>query len=487
MPQAIRFGTDGWRGVLAEDFTFENVGRVAQALADFLRSPQRRDLEIYRDWGVEYRPAERGVLVGYDTRFMSREFAIFFGRVIRSNEIPVSVTAEPVPSPALAWKVVEQRAACGVMITSSHNPYYYNGIKLKPEFGGAAPPQYTRMVEGFLSYKHKLTAEEEDLQEIDLKEPYLRRIKELIDLERLRDAPLRVVVDTMYGSARGYLAAVLEELGIEYVAIRAGNDPYFGGKNPEPIMRNLVPLKAVIRSEQARAKEGRFTVGVATDGDGDRVAGMDEKGDLIDPHRAYALIFRHLLGKGLRGKAVKSISLTDMADRIAERNGIELEQTPVGFKFIGEKMIREEVLIGGEESGGIGIRGHIPERDGILNSLLLLEIVAQERRPLSALVETMMEELGYHYYDRRDLHLEGRLELVEELKLRPPAEFAGRPVVAVETLDGVKLRFTDGWLLLRASGTEPLLRLYCEMGSPEEVQEILSEAEGYARGERKLW
>jgi phosphomannomutase len=487
MPQVIHFGTDGWRGVIAEDFTFENVGRVAQALADFLRSPQRRDLEIYRDWGVEYRPAERGVLVGYDTRFMSREFAIFFGRVIRSNEIPAYITAEPVPSPTLAWGVLHHHAAGGVMITSSHNPYYYNGIKLKPEFGGSAPPQYTKMVEGFLSYKHKLTAEEQDLQEIDLKEAYLGRIKELIDLDLLKNAPLRVIVDAMYGSARGYVAAVLEELGIKHVAIRAGNDPYFGGKNPEPIMRNLVPLKAVIRSEQARAKERQPIVGVVTDGDGDRVAGMDEKGDLIDSHRAYALIFRHLLGKGLRGKAVKSISLTDMADRIAERNGIELEQTPVGFKFIGEKMIREDVLIGGEESGGIGIRGHIPERDGILNSLLLLEIVAKGRRPLSDIVKTMMEELGYHYYDRLDLHLEERLELVERLKVQPPAEFAGRPVVAVETLDGVKLRFTRGWLLLRASGTEPLLRLYCEMPSPEEVQEVLSEAEHYVRGERKLW
>ncbi|MCR4404694.1 MAG: phosphoglucomutase/phosphomannomutase family protein [Candidatus Acetothermia bacterium] len=487
MPQAIQFGTDGWRGVLAEDFTFENVGRVAQALADFLKSPQRRDLEIYRDWGVEYRQAEHGVLVGYDTRFMSRDFAVYLGRVLRSNEIPVCITAEPVPSPALAWAVLHHRAACGVMITSSHNPYQYNGIKLKPEFGGSAPPQYTKMVEGFLSYKHKLTAGEEELQEIELKEPYLARIKELVDLDLLRSAPLQVVVDAMYGSARGYIPTILEELGIEHVAIRAGNDPYFGGKNPEPIMRNLVPLKAVIRSERTRAKNGRLTVGVVTDGDGDRVAGMDEAGSLIDSHRAYALIFRHLLAKGLRGKAVKSISLTDMADRIAERNGIELEQTPVGFKFIGEKMVREDVLIGGEESGGIGIKGHIPERDGILNSLLLLEIVARERRPLSAIVQTMMEELGYHYYDRRDLALEARLELVEHLKLRPPGEFAGRRVVAVETLDGVKLRFTGGWLLFRASGTEPLLRLYCEMPSPEEVQEVLSEAEHYARGERKLW
>jgi phosphomannomutase len=485
----IQFGTDGWRGVIAEDFTFENVGRVAQALADFLRSPQRRDLEIYRDWGVEYRPAERGVLIGYDTRFLSREFATFFARVIRSNEIPAYITPEPVPSPALAWGVIQEQVACGVMITSSHNPYYYNGIKLKPEFGGPAPPQYTKLVEHFLSYRFKLEAEEEDLQELDLRAGYLKRLKELIDLELLREAPLKVVVDAMYGSARGYLPAILKELGIEHLAIRAGDDPYFGGKSPEPIMRNLVPLRAVIASEarlRGPAPSGKFLLGVVTDGDGDRVAGMDEQGGLIDAHRAFALIFRHLLAKGLRGKAVKSISLTDMADRIAERNGIELEQTPVGFKFIGEKMVREDVLIGGEESGGIGIKGHIPERDGLLSALLLLEVVALARKPMSAIIKEMMEEIGYHYYDRRDLHLEGR-ELVERLRREPPDQFAGRKVVAVETLDGVKLRFTGGWLLFRASGTEPLLRLYCEMGRPEEVREVLAEAEDYARGERKLW
>ena len=487
MPEEIHFGTDGWRGIIAEDFTMENVGRVAQALADFLRSPQRRDLAPYREWGVEFRPAERGVVVGYDTRFMSREFAVFLGRVLRSNEISVYISNKPLPTPALSYTVIQREAACGVMITSSHNPYYYNGIKLKPEFGGSAPPSYTKMVERFLPREFKLTADEKDLEKVDLKGPYLQRIKELIDLDLLKDAPLRVVVDAMYGSARGYTTAILKELGIEHVAIRAGNDPYFGGKQPEPIRRNLVPLKAVIASERARASSKKFIIGVVTDGDGDRVAGMDEGGNLIDSHRAYALIFRHLLGKGERGKAVKAFSLTDMANRIAERNGIELEETPVGFKYICEKMIREDILIGGEESGGIGIKGHIPERDGVLNSLLLLEIVAKKRRPMGEIVKEMMEELGYHYYDRRDLHLEGRLEVVEHLKGDPPEEFAGRQVVAVETLDGIKLRFSRGWLLFRPSGTEPLLRLYCEMETPEEVQEILAEAERYVRGELKLW
>jgi len=483
----IRFGTDGWRGIIAKDFTFENVGRVAQALADFLRSPQRRELELYREWGVECRPPDRGVVIGYDTRFWSREFAVFFGRVLRSNDIPVWLSAEPVPTPALSWAVVHRRAACGVMITSSHNPFYYNGVKLKPEFGGSAPPQVTQMVEGFLRDEFELKAEEEDLEVVDLREPYLERLRELVDLELLEGAPLRVVVDAMYGSARGYLPAILEELGIDYVAIRSGSDPYFGGKDPEPIPRNLVPLKAVIASQRGGLRRGELLVGVVTDGDGDRVAAMDEQGEFIDPHRIYTLLFRHLVRRGERGLAVKTFSLTDMASKFARKHGIELVETPIGFKYIGELMLQREVLIGGEESGGIGVKGHLPERDGLLNSLLLLEVVAQEGVPPSEIIAGLMEELGQHHYDRRDLQLERRLEVVARLKEQPPKSFAGREVVAVETLDGIKLRFEDGWLLLRASGTEPKLRLYCEMDRPEKVREVLDEAERYVRGELGLW
>lgn len=483
----IHFGTDGWRGIIAKDFTFENVSRVAQAIANFLASPKRKRLEIYKKWGVSYRPPESGVVVGYDTRFLSREFAIQVGRVLKSNGIPAYISNAPVPSPVLSYAVAHKKLACGIMITSSHNSPEYNGIKIKPEFGGSAPPQVTQLIESFVGDTFLLNASDEELEEIDLKTPYLARIKELLNLEALRGAPLRVIVDPMYGSAQGYVAQILEELGIKHIQIRSRIDPYFGGKNPEPIEKNLGPLRAVIASESLKTKKDEILIGVATDGDGDRVAGMDEQGNLIDSHRCYALIFQHLLGMGWRGKAVKSFTLTDMANKIAQKNKIALEEVPVGFKYICEKMLRDDVLIGGEESGGIGIKNHIPERDGMLMSLLLLEIAATHQKPMSQIIDGMMQEIGHHYYDRKDLHLEKRLEFVERLKCKPPERFAERVVQAVETLDGVKLRFNDGWLLFRASGTEPLLRIYCEMDSEQKVQEVLAEAERFARGDLKLW
>lgn len=483
----IHFGTDGWRGIIARDFTFENVSRVAQAIANFLASPKRKRLELYKKWGVEYRPPEAGVVVGYDTRFLSKEFALQVGRVIKSNGIPVYLSNAPVPSPALSYAVANKKLACGIMITSSHNPPEYNGLKIKPEFGGSAPPQFTQLVESFLGDTFLSNASGEELEEIDFKTPYLARIKELINLDTLKGAPLRVIIDPMYGSAQGYVAQILNELGIKHIQIRSRIDPYFGGKNPEPIEKNIGPLRAVIASEYLNTKKDEILIGVATDGDGDRVAGMDEQGTLIDSHRCYALIFQHLLEKGWRGKAVKSFTLTDMANKIAEKNNVALEEVPVGFKYICEKMLRDDVLIGGEESGGIGIKNHIPERDGVLMSLLLLEIAATHQKPMSQIIDEMMQEIGYHYFDRKDLHLEKRLELVERLKRKPPEHFAERALHAVETLDGVKLRFNDGWLLFRASGTEPLLRIYCEMDSMQKVQEVLAEAEQFARGDLKLW
>jgi len=274
----IHFGTDGWRGIIAQDFTFENVSRVAQAIANFLSSPKRKRLEIYKKWGVSYRPPEAGVVIGYDTRFLSKEFAIQVGRVLKSNGIPVYVSNEPVPSPALSYAVADKKLACGIMITSSHNPPEYNGIKIKPEFGGSAPPQFTQLVESFLSDTFLSNAKGEELEEIDLKTPYLARIKKLVNLEALKGAPLRVIVDPMYGSAQGYVAQILRELGIKHVQIRSRIDPYFGGKNPEPIEKNLGPLRAVIASENLNTKKDEILIGVATDGDGDRVAGMDEQG-----------------------------------------------------------------------------------------------------------------------------------------------------------------------------------------------------------------
>lgn len=485
---SIHFGTDGWRGIIAKEFTFQNVGRVAQAIADYLKSAQRKELNIYTEWGVQYCSAERGVVVGHDTRFMSRDFAVYLGRVIRSNGIPVYIAAEPIPTPALSLAVEDRKLAAGLMITASHNPPQYNGIKIKPEYAGSASPRITKLIESFLrGWYEKPKAGKHDLEKVDLKTPYLDRIKRLIDFEILKGAPVKAIVDSMYGSGRGYVAAVLEEAKVPYIQIRSDENPYFGRWSPEPLARNLTPLKAVMAAERIRNKGENILVGVATDGDGDRIAGMDEQGNLIDVHLCFTLILRHLLERGWGGKVVKSISITDMVDKICEKYRLSLIVTPIGFKHICERMIREDVLIGGEEPGGIGIKNHIPERDGTLMSLLLLEIAAKRGKPLSEVIASLMEELGHHHFRRLDLHLLERQEIVERLKRKPPDSFAGRRITDVDTLDGIKLRFEDGWLMFRASGTEPLLRIYAEMNTKEKLDEVLSDAEGFAKGKLKLW
>ncbi|MFQ5793791.1 MAG: phosphoglucomutase/phosphomannomutase family protein [Candidatus Bipolaricaulia bacterium] len=488
----IHFGTDGWRGVIAEDFTFANVGRVARAIADYLKSPDRKKASIYTEWGSEYRPATSGVVIGYDTRFLSEAFAAQVGTVLMDEEIPAYLSAEPIPTPALSYAVEDRRAAAGVMITASHNPPQYNGLKIKAEFASSVPPEVTAAIERRIPRRFSAPQHRPDqLKRVDLKTPYLKRLGELIDRERIRSAPLHVVIDAMYGSARGCIADVLDEIGVSYVEIRTANNPYFGRGHPEPLARNLVPLKAVIASERRRQQTGEILIGLATDGDGDRVAGMDENGVLIDSHRCYALIFKHLVeARGWTGKAVKSFALTDMANRIAAQHRVTVHEVPIGFKYVSELFLKDDILIGGEESGGIGIKDHIPDRDGALMALLLLEITAVHRCPMSEIIDKMMQGIGYHYYERRDLHLdhvEDRDRVVARLTQRPPDQFADRRLRTIEDLDGIKLRFDDGWLLFRPSGTEPVLRLYTEMNAPDKLGEVLDAAERYARGDLRLW
>lgn len=485
--ERIRFGTDGWRGVIGREFTFSNVARVAQAVAHYLKSEERLRLDAYRRWRATPADPQRGVVVGYDMRFMARAFAEHLARVLVQNGIPVWLSERPVPTPALAYAVVQQKRALGLMVTASHNPPEYLGVKIKTELGGAAGPEITDLVETMLPHRAPDVDAKLEPKRLDLLTPYLERVKTLIDAQVLQSAPLRVISDAMYGSARGCIGSVLDDLGVPHVDIRHGVNPLFGGTPPEPIERHLTPLKAVVRSQGVRHRDERLLMGVVTDGDGDRVAAMDEQGRFVDPHRCYALLFRHLLEKGLRGKAVKSFTLSDMATAIARQHNVPIDEVPVGFKYISEKLLANGVLIGGEESGGIAIAGHIPERDGVLVGLLLLEAVARQRVPLSGLIDDIMAEIGPHYYRRRDLHLEERKQVVERLKDTEIKTFAGRPVRAVETLDGVKLRFDDGWLLFRASGTEPVLRVYCEMDDPVKVGDVIEEAVRVAKGERELW
>jgi phosphomannomutase len=358
---------------------------VAQATARFLLDEKRKDLAIYRDWGSPYRPAVDGVVVGYDMRFLSQEFAHHFARVLHDSGIPVAVSDAPVPTPALSYAVVDRNVAAGIMFTASHNPATDNGIKYKAEYGGSAPGEVTSGVESFLPHTPPVPhSPEGSIEEVDLRTSFLEKVRTLVDPDRLTASPVHVVIDSMYGSAQGYVSQLLGEYGVPYTNIRGRHDPLFGGKKPEPIEKNMVPLRAVIASLRRRKHN---LIGVVTDGDGDRISAMDEKGGFIDAHRTFALILRYLVEeRGLRGSVITAFNLTDMARDMCEDYGLTQIVVPIGFKHHCEKILkRGDVLIGAEESGSIAIQGHIPERDGVLHSILLSVSLGYARTRRSAL------------------------------------------------------------------------------------------------------
>ena len=462
-PAPIRFGTDGWRAVIADGFTFENVERVAQAYADF----------------VNQRPAEhphgKKVVVGFDRRFLSEHFALRAAEVLAGNEIEVSLFDAAVPTPLVSWAVRERGAAGGVVITASHNPATFNGFKIKAPWGGSATPETTVVVESLVDARPPQTARLNPSASSNLEgevESYRAQVASYVDLERVRALRARVVVDPMHGSGGRWVESFLRggRLGVE--TIRAERDPLFGGVAPEPIDRNLAPLKE-------RVKERRALLGLATDGDADRVGAVGDGGETMTMHEVVPLILLHLARvRGQGGGIVRTFSQSVLLKRIAAAHGLPLHETPIGFKYIADLMLREDILVGAEESGGIGVRGHIPERDGILNSLLFLEAVAAAGKKPSEMVRGMHREFGEFYFGRRDLHTEVArgLALVESLGTRPPAAAGPHAVASVETLDGTKLVFGDeSWLLFRQSGTEPVLRIYSEATSVEKMTALLDE------------
>lgn len=463
----IQFGTDGWRAVISDTFTMANVRRVAQALADYIGS------------GKTSSPT---VVVGYDTRFLSRRYAEEVASVLAANAIGVLFTDRATPSPVVSFTVKRLSLAGGVMITASHNPPEYNGIKFKGDYGGSALPEMTRQIEGRLQAnsaagREPLTVDfyravgDGRIEFIDPRPEYFARLQELVDMEKVRELQSPVVIDPMYGAGQGYLREFLAQYGLQVLEIRGEINPAFGGVNPEPIAKNLEPLVTAIRESGAIA-------GLATDGDADRVGAMDQEGNFIDSHRIFALLLQHLAGRrGWEGDVVKTFSTTQMVDILASRYGRKLHVTPVGFKYICELMLAQPVLIGGEESGGIGITRHIPERDGIFNSLLLMEIMAATGKNLKELIADLMAEIGPHYYDRADLHLgpEEDEDFRRHFTDRLPERLAGHAVERVDQLDGVKFLLAGGrWILFRASGTEPVVRVYAEASSPREVAELLA-------------
>jgi phosphomannomutase len=480
----IHFGTDGWRAVISDTFTFNNLRNVTQAIADAVRS---------EDWNngspIPDSTDPHKMVVGFDTRFLSDRYASEVARVLAANDYTVYLASADAPTPAISYSVRQLGAIAGVMITASHNAPRYNGVKLKAAYGGSALPEQCRRVEIYLNDNEELgrgpnlmdmeQARQEGL--IERFNPVLsygEHLRKLINFNLIAENPQRVVVDSMYGSGRGVIKGLLQGTGCEVQEIRGEMNPGFGGVHPEPIAKYLGSLAGALA-----AGLGHF--GLATDGDADRTGAMDERGNFVDPHKIMALALRYLVEKrGWKGPVVRSVSTTRMIDRLCERYGLPVYETPVGFNHIADYMLKEDVLIGGEESGGITFRGHIPEGDGILMGLLLLEIVATSGRSLNELVEDLLQEVGPAFYKRVDLRLShpvAKERMSRYLIDCAPAEIGGVKVGDINQIDGVKYLMADGsWLLIRPSGTEPVLRVYAEGRTPEMVQALMSYGEKVA-------
>lgn len=452
----IKFGTDGWRARIAEDFTYSNLEVVTQALADYLKG---------------LNPVGRStVLVGYDRRFASDLFAQRVAEVLAGNDIVSNLYAHDVPTPLVSFEVKRRRLDGGVVITASHNPPEFNGFKFKASYGGAATPAITSQIEELAGKTAPRRMPLEDAKRHGLCEiispsyDYRQHLENFVAIEDLRKTDALIIADPMHGTGGRWIETLLFGGRLQVETIRAWRDPLFGGVLPEPMPWNLDLTAQTVRERGA-------LMALITDGDADRVGALDENGDYINTHQILMILLLHLVRKrGWRGSVARTFSQSVIVRRIAESYGFRLFETPIGFKHIGEIMLSPEndFLIGGEESGGIGIRGHVPERDGILNSLLLLEaVVASGQRP-SEMVREIWQEFGEFHFERRDLHLPLAVgqQLLASLRERTPSDFAGDKVVGVATLDGVKLIFEDeSWILFRQSGTEPLLRIYCEATS----------------------
>ncbi len=472
---SIRFGTDGWRAVIAETFTFANLRLVAQAVADY----------VNHDLASGNTTPE--VVIGYDTRFLSDRFAAEVARVMAGNGIIAWLTRTDTPTPAVSYNVKAKGALAGIMITASHNPPRYNGFKLKSAYGGAASPQASRRVEHYLERLQNEVRgpnlmdlqrglDTEMIRRFDPSWSYYEHLSTLVDLDVISEGELRIIADPMFGSGRGAIREILARSRCHVREIRGYMNPGFERIHPEPIRHYLDLLAAAIQQDHA-------DVGIATDGDADRIGAMDSQGNFVSPHQIMALALHYLIEKrGMKGDVVKTLSTTAMINRIAAHYGLTVHETPVGFSHIAEHILNGDVLVGGEESGGISIRGHIPEGDGVMMGLLLLEIMGEAGRstPLHEIIADLQARFGPSYYERIDLKLKApvpKKTMVQKLSEAAPAQLAGQTMRDVQTFDGVKYVLADdSWLLIRPSGTEPVLRLYAEATSVDMVQAMLDKA-----------
>ncbi len=473
----IRFGTDGWRGIIADDYTFENVRRVAAGIAEYV---------------CKNEDPKRGVLVAYDTRFGSRKFAEAAAERLAQGGIPVKLANDYTPTPALSFQVKRLGAAGGVMITSSHNPWNWNGVKFKAKFGGSGTPAMMKEIEDYVRHGADPKAPGGSVAEFDFMPEYIANLKAFADVKKIGAAGYKVAVDCMYGAGRNVLAGIFAELGVPCVQIRSEVNPLFPGINPEPIEPHVRALQETVVKEKCHG-------GFVTDGDADRVGAVTEDGMFVDAHKCYAILLRWLLEfKQWPGAVTRAFNTTCMLDRIAQKHGRELIEHGIGFKFITDLVLSgREILIGGEESGGIGIPRYLPERDGLMNSLLIANAMADHGRTLGQLVAELQKEFGEHHYGRVDMHIANDVKQAAIARAVDKGTTTLGPfkVTRKADLDGIKFFLdaprgdtsrnissspgAEAWVLMRASGTEPLLRVYSEAASPELVKQILGEAKQF--------
>lgn len=455
----VKFGTDGWRGIIADTYTFDNVKRVALATAKVFRNHPKID---------------KGIIIGYDTRFQGRQFAETVASVIAGEGIRTMITDTFVTTPTVSLLSRDLGCALGVMITASHNPYEYNGYKLKDEFGGSMSIEEIAKIEHELSSVSNVEVKESFAALVDGgaieyfngRGYYLKYISERIDIDKIKSANLKVIYDAMYGAGQDLIGNF-----IEVKQLHGEVNPSFGGGAPEPVRKNLDEICNDM-------KTGSYDIGIVTDGDADRIAIIEGNGEFLDAQKTFALLLKYLFEKKkLGGKVVRGFSTSELIKKFCDKYGIELVTVPIGFKHISKIMITDDVLIGAEESGGIGIKGHLPERDGVYNGLLYLEMLAEYGKSISELKDDLDKEFGKYFYQRNDVHTteEKKIAALEKCKkLKAGDEVGGKKIVDVDTLDGYKLKFDNGWVIVRASGTEPLLRIYCETSGVDETVDVLN-------------
>jgi phosphomannomutase len=467
MSQPIKFGTDGWRAVIADDFTIANLEKVALATARYFKT---------------HKKFKNGVVVGYDARFMSREFAEKSAEVMANAGIKIKLANSIVSTPMISLLTKLENAAGGIVITASHNPPRYNGFKIKGDFGGPAHPEMIAKVEKELGkvmrlkkisagkYSFSQLVDKGRISYITMKQRYLDDVAGKIDIGRIRQSGIKLLFDAMHGAGQGVLDTVLPDVKQMHETF----NPSFGGTNPEPIAQNLTELARRVKAEG-------FDIGIATDGDADRIGAVDEQGNFVDSHRIFSVLLKYLVEqKHMIGDVVKSFSVTQMVDKQCGKYGLRMHETPIGFKYICRLMTERDVLIGGEESGGLAVKGHIPERDGIYLGLLLCEIIAVRRKRLSELVQELMEEFGRHEVRRADLHVTEKEKAVLMRKYaKGVRDIGGYAVTDRRDTDGYKFFVDRGWVLVRASGTEPLIRFYAEAESVPKVEALLEAATRY--------